>query len=345
MIAEGKAWIMLPKAEKVSRKMPVFYNPEMRLNRDMTVLLLKSAGKNSMQIADPLAGTGVRSIRLLKELGKEKIRKVFINDSSKKAVQLIKRNIKINNADTKKIVLSNEDANMFLLKNRGFDYIDIDPFGYPGIFLSAAAQRLSRKGILAVTATDKAALAGNKTEACMRKYWAKPLRNEYMHETGLRILIRFVQLIGAQHEKALTPIFSYSEKHYARAFFMCEKGRKKTDAVIKKHGFIENGCGPAWLGSLWDKKLVKKMLEKADKNSAGLLKTISEEAKISTTRFYDLHWTGKKNRMRIPSNSATISALKKAGFKAAKTHFSATGIRSNAPQKEFIKAARKAKNL
>ncbi|MCU0373510.1 MAG: ATP-binding protein, partial [Ignavibacteria bacterium] len=42
----------------------------------------------------------------------------------------------------------------------GFDYIDIDPFGSPCPFLDAAIKRLSRGGILAVTATDTSALAG-----------------------------------------------------------------------------------------------------------------------------------------------------------------------------------------
>lgn len=344
MIKEGKALIKLLKAEEVSKRMPVFYNPEMRLNRDLTVLLLKVINKKNMVIADPLAGTGIRSIRLLKELKGNKVKRVFINDSSKKAANLIKRNLKLNKIKSKAIV-SNEDANIFLLKSKGFDYIDIDPFGYPGIFLAAAMQRLARNGILAVTATDKAALAGNKPKACIRKYWAKPLKNSYMHETGLRILIRFVQLIGAQHEKALTPIFSYSEKHYARAFFLCQKGRKRVDEIIKKHGFIENCYGPAWRGELWNKKLVKSILKKSDKNTEKIMRTISQEAKINVLGFYDLHWIGKKNKLRIPPNKAVIKELKKMGFRVAETHFSPVGIRSNAPLRAVIKAIKKTKNL
>ena len=101
--------------------------------------------------------------------------------------------------------VQDKDANMFILESSGFDYIDIDPFGSPNFLLDSSVKRISRGGILAVTATDTSALAGSYPDACRRKYWAEPLRSEMMHEAGLRILIRKGQLIGAQFEKALTP--------------------------------------------------------------------------------------------------------------------------------------------
>ncbi|NIA04223.1 MAG: hypothetical protein GWP09_02625, partial [Nitrospiraceae bacterium] len=70
---------------------------------------------------------------------------------------------------------------------------------------------------------------------CVRKYWSKPLRNHLMKEFGLRILIRKVQLIGMQYEKALIPIFSYSKDHYFRVFFEVNKGKKRCDEVAAKH--------------------------------------------------------------------------------------------------------------
>ena len=73
------------------------------------------------------------------------------------------------------------------MNSTGFDYIDVDPFGSPNPFLDAAIKRIARDGILAVTATDTAPLCGTYTNACRRKYWAVPLRNELMHEIGIRI--------------------------------------------------------------------------------------------------------------------------------------------------------------
>ena len=64
-----------------------------------------------------------------------------------------------------------------------------------------------------------------------------------MHETGLRILIRKIQLVAAQYDKALTPIFSYSKEHYMRAFLKNEKGKHKVDKILKLHGFFKD-AGP-----------------------------------------------------------------------------------------------------
>jgi len=127
----------------------------------------------------------------------------------------------------KKIIIKNQDANLFLLNSTGFDYIDIDPFGTPNPFLDSAVKRISRDGILAVTSTDTAALTGTYPKATLRKYWAYSKKDEMMHETGLRILIRKIQLIAAQYDKALVPIFSYFKDHYYRIFFNSVKGKKR----------------------------------------------------------------------------------------------------------------------
>jgi tRNA (guanine26-N2/guanine27-N2)-dimethyltransferase len=267
IIQEGEARIKAPVTKKISSSMPVFYNPVMRSNRDICVLLLNSINKKDMRIADPLAASGVRSIRFVLELRKNKIKSIDINDNSKKAIKIIKENIKINNIFdiNKKIKIHNNDANLFLLESTGFDYIDIDPFVYPGPFLNAGVQRIARYGILGVTATDTSALCGSSPKACLRKYWAKPLRNELMHETGLRILIRFVQLIGAMNEKALIPIFCYYKDHYMRCYFRAEKGKQRVDKVLKHHGFFDK-AGPMWLGTLFDKRLVNMMNKNTEDN-------------------------------------------------------------------------------
>ncbi|MEM3127211.1 MAG: hypothetical protein QW331_04065, partial [Candidatus Woesearchaeota archaeon] len=84
IIQEGSANLMLSQQDKISKKLSVFYNPVMKLNRDVAVLLLQSIDKKQMQIADPLAGSGVRAIRFLKELEQKKIKLVAINDYNKK---------------------------------------------------------------------------------------------------------------------------------------------------------------------------------------------------------------------------------------------------------------------
>jgi tRNA (guanine26-N2/guanine27-N2)-dimethyltransferase len=287
-----------------------------------------------MQIGLPLAGTGIRGVRLLLELKKGKIKHISINDYDEKAVKVIKQNIKLNRIKTSgKITITKKDANIFILESSGFDYIDIDPFGSPNYFLDSAVKRLARNGLLAVTATDTSALAGSFPSACIRKYWAAPLRNELKHEAGLRIMIRKVQLIGAQFDKALTPVYSYAEQHYMRVFFRCEKGKHRVDKLLKQHGMLGN-AGPMWLGQLWDKMLASAVAKQGDKK---ILKTISAESKINAVGFHDIHRICKRNKIKnIPKFSEILKRIKKK-YKASQTHFSPTGIRSSMPEKELVK--------
>ena len=319
---EGKALLKIPAETKISKKLPVFYNPVMKSNRDVAVALLNAVNDKNLRICLPLAGTGVRGIRFLLELNKGKIKEIFFNDYSENAFKLIKENLRLNKI--KKAGVSCKDANIFLLESTGFDCIDVDPFGTPNPFLDSAIKRIARNGILAVTATDTSALAGTYPSACLRKYWAKPSRDELMHETGLRILIRKIQLIGAQYEKALMPVFSHSTEHYMRVYLRCEKGKKKADEILEKHGLL-NSTGPLWLGNLWDKKLAKKMA----KTGIPLLKTIGEEAQIDTLGFYNIHKICKRLKVKIPKTDFLIKAIRKKGFKAARTHFTEKGIRSD----------------
>lgn len=355
IVREGKAVIKIKKADKISREMEVFYNPVMKLNRDISILLLNSIDGENMQIALPLAGSGIRGIRFLKELIKGKIKSINFNDYSIKAVNSIKNDLKLNKINQKKIKIYNEDANLFLLNSSGFDYIDIDPFGSSNSYLEAAIKRISRNGILAVTNTDTAALTGTYPKACVRKYWSMPKRDYMMHETGLRILIRKIQLIGMQYEKALFPVFSYFKEHYFRVFFQCIKGKKLCDEVAAKHGMF-NGAGPLWLGDLWDGKLANRMYSTLLKSYNGkkdtlnktnndkniimrnnnellkFLKIIKDESKINAVGFYDLHNIAKKRKLKtMTRKDDIIKKIKKKSFRASNTHFCGTGIRSNIP--------------
>ncbi|MBR9676177.1 hypothetical protein GOV05_04155 [Candidatus Woesearchaeota archaeon] len=339
-VVEGKTKIIvhLTKGD-VSKKLEVFYNPLMKLNRDLTILLLNTINKEELQIADPLAGSGVRSTRLLTELKKNKIKSLSTNDYDKKSVELIKKNIELNQEDLicENIEVSQLDANEFLLSSSGFDYIDIDPFGTPNPFLDSAIKRISRKGILAITATDTSSLAGTYPKACLRKYWAKPLRDEHKHEVGLRILIRKIQLVGAQYEKALIPLLSYVKDHYYRAFFLVEKSKNKTDEIIKKHDYYLE-AGPLWIGQLQDKKLLSKMIKDCEEEKTkGFLKTLLSEEEVGVVGFFDIHKLAKNNRLEIPRFEKLIEDIKKEGFKVSRTHFNEYGLKTNISEKQLIK--------
>ena len=338
----------------------------MKFNRDVSVLLLNALhdldGLEDFQICDIMAGSGVRALRFLKELDKGTIKNITVSDYDKNFKKLFDKNLVLNKIKKgKDIIIKSEDANILLLKSAGFDYIDIDPFGSPNPFLDAAAVRISRDGILAVTATDTAPLSGTYPDACQRKYWARPLRNHLMHEIGLRILVRKVQLIGAQHEKALVPVYSYFKDHYFRIFFRCVKGKKECDDILDQHKFFlycdkcmnhtvdsfnSGTCkvcsskmtyaGPLFVGKLFDEKLADRISKNnTEKSNKNFLETISEESHSALVGFHDIHALAKKHKLSVPSSEKIISSIKAKGYAVCRTHFTPLGLKTDIPSREL----------
>ncbi|MDP3734174.1 MAG: hypothetical protein Q8R37_03010 [Nanoarchaeota archaeon] len=342
----------------VHKKMDVFYNPIMASNRNLSILLLNSVSNTKMNIALPLAGSGIRAIRFLQELQQGKINHLFVNDIKDNFLTTFAENMdlnpKITPAMKKKVTLGNEDASLFLVNQVTnnhkpdrfcgfFDYIDLDPFGSPNPFLSAAIARISRNGIIAVTATDTAALTGTYPAVTKRKYWARTVRNYMMHEIGLRILIRKIQLQGVQFDRALIPILSYHKDHYFRIYFRCIKSKEKSDQVLKQHQYLlcnpktlefeisdfnfKKGCdyfGPLWTGRLFDHTLITTMArENPFPEEQKWLDLLKEEAKVDLPGFYDLHVLAKKYKTEPPRMEKILSTLN-----AVRTHFSLYGIKT-----------------
>ena len=158
-----------------------------------------------------------------------------------------------------------------------------------------------------------------------------------MHEIGLRILIRKVQLVGSQYGKALIPIFSYSKDHYMRVFFKCEKGKTKVDNLLRMHGMFKE-AGPMFLGKLWDGKLCAKMLKLSkDKKIHTLLKKIKNESKIDSVGFFHIPSVVKRSKLKkTRKQDEIIKLIKKKGYKVSKTHFKENSIRSNIEEKDLV---------
>ena len=366
LMTEGNAKFYASKDKdgKISRELDVFYNPLMKFNRDVSVLLLNNSGLKNIQLAEIMAGSGVRSIRFLLELKKGIIKKMFVNDFDEHFVKNFKKNLIANNLKAgRKIIVCNDDANMMLLKFNGFDYIDVDPFGSPNPFLNSSIVRLSRGGILGVTATDTAPLSGTHYATCLRAYWARPLHGGIMHEIGLRILIRKIQLIGAQHDKALIPVYSYFKDYYFRVFFKCIKGKLEVDKLIKQHKYVlycrkcmvikvsaynHLNCdecnelmeysGPAWTGRLFDAGLAEKIFNSnKDESISKFLEIIANESKLDNLGFYNIHELCKHYKLDIPNFETLMPKIIDGGFKVSRTHFTPIGIRSDITVKELVK--------
>ncbi|RMF05069.1 hypothetical protein D6764_05620 [Candidatus Woesearchaeota archaeon] len=366
-ITEGLARIRVPAGEKISKKLPAFYNPAMEFNRTVSVVVLATmlmkSEKNRLSVLLPLAGTGVRAARIAREipvLNEKASLNISANDINPTAVNLIKENIEKNIAGSGiKCSVTCEEANRFMMNSGAVDYLDIDPFGSPNPFLDVAVKKVKAGGVLAVTATDTAPLCGTYPKACMRKYWAKPLRGSSMHELGLRILIRKVQLVGAQYEIALTPVLSYSKDHYMRVFFNAKRQKSAVDLILKKHSAARLGseeAGPLWSGMLQDegfiseaeKTAVRMMQASEDKQYRNVLEKTAkflgilgrENSVGGIVGVTDIHMLCKKNKLPVPPFEKVITGLKNRKFKAERSHSNLNALKTDAEEKDVLEVIR-----
>ena len=364
-IEEGLTKIEFPEFDKVSSQAPIFYNPHMELNRDLSILALQVFQKEQardIDICDLFGGSGIRGIRYKNEI--DGVGSVSINDISETANEFERHNIEINNLDD--IGVYQHDASMFLRMNRGkFDVIDIDPFGTPSPFLDSAGYCARKDSLLCVTATDTSALCGTYQEPCIRKYNAKPYKSEYCHETGIRILAGFVALTLAKYKKYIEVKMSHSTEHYMRLYIEVKKGSKKCDESLKNMGYISHckhclhrqtsyglasaideicpvcgekliHAGPLWLGNIQNKEFIQKMIDEtefkkinSEKEALKLLNSCLIESDAPAT-FFDVHSICKSLKISAPKLDLIFNAIEKEGYSAVKTHYNPLGIKTDA---------------
>lgn len=378
IINEGLAKVYVPDLSKYRRPngtyepawAPVFYNPVMKLNRDLSILVLqtyaRSLGKPVM-IADILAGTGVRGIRFCLEVNS--IDKVYINDKNPLAYNLILKNIKLNGLEETAIA-ENLDANLMLriheFSEEYFDYIDVDPFGSPIEFIDSALSTIKIGGMLGVTATDTATLEGTYPSACLRKYFAKSIKADFSKESALRILISAIAFRAAALEYGIKVKLGYYDQYYVRVYIVLVKGAKKALSSLKNIGYVlfnpKTGeykfvksisefeeyttrdlnkkyviGGPMWLGSLGEIDFVKKTLNEALKRAylkysklIEVLSTIVKELNLPPL-YYRVDMIGKRLKKSIPPMDDFLDCLKSYGYASTRTHYDKLGIKTNAP--------------
>ncbi len=377
ILKEGKVKVLVPKLSVYAKdasvyapsKAPVFYNPVMELNRDLSVLAVQAYQRRvnrQSSVCEPLASSGVRGVRYAAEV--RGIGKVVVNDISSRAVLLAEHNVQLNGLENR-VSVEHEDANCLLSCHGGpqkrFDVADLDPFGTPVPYLDSALRALRDGGLLALTATDLAPLCGVHAKACVRKYGGKPLRTEYCHELAVRLLFGCAAVLAAKHEIGLTALFSHSTDHYVRVYATIDYGAKKADRSLQQLGYVlhcfnclhretvavpfgkgiescsECGsrmdfAGPLWLGSIFERAFCDSMLEenkvRALRNSARiskLLTIVRDEADFAPTYFV-VDKVCNKLSLPVPSVVSVLEVLRASGFQAVPTHFNSRGIRTDA---------------
>lgn len=261
----------------------VFYNPVQQFNRDLSLSVISTFSRihqeelaakrqkkaptetspsaivgvpemraghklpGGLVILEALSATGLRSIRYANEI--PGVERIIANDLSKQAIAAIQHNLRHNGVEHL-VDVSHADAMQLMYttafgppENR-FSVIDLDPYGSPTRFLDGAVQSLADGGLLCVTATDMAVLAGGTPEACYVKYGSIPVRSKACHEMALRILLRCIESTATRYGRYIRPLVSVSADFYIRLFVRVFSGPAecKRSAARQSMVFQCTGC-------------------------------------------------------------------------------------------------------
>lgn len=362
LVQEGRTKLVIPKDYL---KKSHFFNPKMELARDLTVLILNTLKTKDWVVCDALTGIGARGIRMANEC---KLRCVWLNDINEKVLKFTEKNVKFNKI--KNVKIFNEDANLLLSRNRrNFDYIDIDPFGSYVFYLDSVARSIKNNGLIGLTATDTAPLAGTNPLTCLRRYGIKSYRTDFYRELGLRVLLSSTVLILSRWTFSFRPLLTYAYEHYYRIWGSVSRGKKKANECVKNNLGYVNYCpfclwrkisktpkelceycrkklitiGLIWVGDIEDERFVSKVEKtlsktewlKTKKEIKNLLKFLRTESKVPL--YYDVHKLCKKHKISpIPKFELIEKELRNRGYKVFRTHFCRTGLKVNIGLKELL---------
>lgn len=301
---EGRTTILSADVEyysgdkkQVTASLPVFYNPRMQLNRDISVLFLSAYLRTEKMesMCEPLTGSGIRTLRYLNECPGDFTAKMF--DANPNAVDTTRRNIKRLGFEKRAQVMKG-DAKFLLLsesREKRFDYIDVDPFGTPAPYLNAAIQALDpEEGLLALTATDMPVLCGAYPNVAMRRYGGFSIRAPFTHEIAIRLLQALAFRIAGLNDCSIKPYAILSTDHYVRTWVKVDSDKRASNRQVDSLGTIRycSSCmhsetrslnpkedestfehvreeckgpvkiaGPLWIGNLFDRKSIDSALK------------------------------------------------------------------------------------
>lgn len=352
VIREGSTDIAVPESHSThgpGKKIgPVFFNEQMSFNRDVSIMLLRALNRETITVGDAMAATGSRSVRIANEVpGSE----VVANDISQSAIPWIERNIELNGLDN--CMASNKDMHI-MFSERTFNYVDLDPFGSPVPFLQSAIRGCGKRGILAVTATDMAPLAGAHAVKCRRRYQCEPIRGYMCHEGGLRILMCTVARELAKFDRGMRPLLSFYADHYYRTYVQIEEGANAADSSLSKLGYLQydtdtmarsvsavidddHRLGPFWVGPLHDQSFVSTFdtTGLADERRCRKYIDLWTSELDDQVFVYDMSELSSHLKMSPPKISEFVESLKAHG-RASLTHFSPTEFMTDIDLEDLI---------
>lgn len=262
-----------------------------------------SAGTSPNQkftILDALSATGLRALRYVLEI--PFVTSATANDLSVSACQSIRRNVSYNRTHAQSIEpaamspdtavskiyveTANASHHMYSVLSHSstaamegsghqkparrfgrYDVIDLDPFGTAVPFLDAAVQAVQDSGMLCITCTDAGVWASTGySEKCFSLYGGSPIKGEWSHEAGIRLILNATATSAAKYGCSIEPLLSLSVDFYARIFVRVRKSPQEVKKLASTSMIVYNcdsGCGS------WATQMLGKRKEERNKNGAG----------------------------------------------------------------------------
>ncbi len=378
VIREGRALIAIPDPSQAYTGsmlepawLPVFYNPRMEFNRDVSVVALRAyialglAPTGEACVAEPLTATGVRSVRYALEV--PGVSCVVAGDIDEAAARYASFNAGLNGVDGVVQVMRGDAREILLASKRErglpFHVVDLDPFGSPAPFIEAAAASIGHRGLLAMTATDLAVLEGSKRKAAARRYMVRVEKAPESKEIGLRVLVGYAARILAAYDKAVRPLMAYYADHYYRVFLLVERGARRADRVLEeclgysaycrgdKRTYLDSTVcpdpeppsiiGPLWRCSLNNEDFTREVARLARTEYSylstsdrilDLAETLTQEAPLEEGRLHvRVEQAASYARASMPRVARLLDTLESMGYRAVRSHYGPTSIRTDAP--------------
>ena len=376
-ISEGVTKLLVPSdslTEKVPPKSPAFFNPNAKLNRDLSMVAYKAyaRGASNRSMADALAGVGARSIRAAVEV--KELEEVYINDANPIAIDIARQSSALNSVENRCKFSVNEVCKFLIehsSKGSRFGIVDLDPFGTPAPYIDCTLRAIHDEGLLSVTATDTPVLCGIYPDVCVRRYYGRSINTEYGNEVGLRLILGLISMIASRLELGIKPLFVHSTRNYLRVYVLVSVGSQHADAMQNKMGYIYHcfSCssrsygnrndsqqicdkckkpmkiaGQLWIANIFDTTFVNSMLQtldncSVDKRCNKLLPLASEEVNLPPT-YFSVDRIAERLKATPPSISSIIEKLKDSGFTASRTSLKMTGFKTDAKYDEVLEVLR-----
>jgi tRNA (guanine26-N2/guanine27-N2)-dimethyltransferase len=196
---------------------------------------------------------------------------------------------------------------------------------------------------------------------------SKPLHNDYCKEIGTRILLHFIARIANINRLGVIPLLTFYSQHFIRVFCLTSRKTAKITNSFNNYGYIIhcNKCGfrrsakcniidvhlecpycrshnelqyagPLWIGEIHQKEFIHLILELNQllnlpnkKRLSKLLQYIQEEIDMPLS-YYNIHKLSKELKIKIiPTLDKIIESIRNLGYRASRTHFDFTSIKTN----------------